>query len=127
MQSASLAHEIESKNSKSVILSLDELSCIRYVELKYSTRAVVNVSVSKTLNGHWVPAKRGAIVTHSKLRKIKTGSLPARFVKLDFVEGEVRQIIELSLVGCKASDVKNEMNVEDTELFLNRPYTFIYN
>lgn len=127
MQNEILNHAIESKNSFSVILSLDELSCLRSVLLKYSTRAVINVSVAKSLNGQWVRAARNAIVTHSKIRTIKTGSLPAKYVKIDFVEGEVRLIQELLLSGCKASDVKGEMTEEDTELLLNRPYTFIYN
>ncbi|OMJ84923.1 hypothetical protein SteCoe_13909 [Stentor coeruleus] len=127
MQTEILNHDIESKNSFSVILSLDELSCLRSVLIKYSTRAVINVSVAKSLNGQWVRAARNAIVTHSKIRTIKTGSLPAKYVKIDFLEGEVRLIQELLLNGCKASDIKGEMTSEDTELLLNRPYTFIYN
>ena len=127
MQTVVLNHSIENKNSRTVVFELEELSCLRYLEMKYSTRAVINVSVSKTLNGNWVLAARNAIVTHSKLRKIKTGSLPARFVKIEFIEGEVRLILELLLLGRKASDIKEELHPEDTELFLNNPYTFIYN
>jgi hypothetical protein len=88
---------------------------------------VVNVSVAKTLNGQWVSAARGIIVTHSKLRRVQTGSLPGRFVKIDFIEGDMRLVQELNLFGCRASDIKTELSTEDTELFLNHPYTFIYN
>lgn len=122
-----LNHTIEDKNSISVVLELEELSCLRFVEMKYATRAVVNVKIAKTLNGNWILAARNAIVTHSKLRKIKTGSLPARYVKIEFVEGEVRLIQDLIFKGAKASDIKTEMEQGDTELYLNNPYTFIYN
>lgn len=127
MQTTELGHSIEAKNSSSIVFSLEELSCLRYVSIKYSTRAVVNVSISKTLNGQWVSAARGAIITHSKLRRVQTGSLPCRFVKIDFIEGDVRLVQELNLFGCRASDLKSDLSVEDTELFLNHPYTFIYN
>jgi len=127
MQTQELSHSIEAKTSNSIVFSLDELSCVRYVEIKYSTRAVINVSVAKTLNGQWVSANRNAIVTHSKVRRIKTGSLPARYVKIDFLEGDVRLILELNLFGSHSSSIKSSLPSEDTELFLNRPYTFIYN
>lgn len=127
MQTNVLNHAIENKNSISLVLSLEELSCLRFIEMKYSTRAVINISVAKTLNGNWVTAARGVIITHSKLRKVMTGSLPARFVRIDFLEGEVRLIQELITHGIKASDLKVELDPEDTEIFLNRPYVFIYN
>ena len=52
MQTVVLNHSIENKNSRTVVFELEELSCLRYLEMKYSTRAVINVSVSKTLNGN---------------------------------------------------------------------------
>ena len=127
MQTSVLSHSIENKNNICVIIDLEELSCLRCIEMKYATRAVINVSVAKNLNSNWVSAARNSIVTHSKLRKIKTGSLPARYVKIDFIDGEVRLVQELIFHGRRASDIKAEMEPQDTELYLNNPYTFIYN
>jgi hypothetical protein len=127
MQTVVLNHSIENKNSFSVVLELEELSCVRFVQMKYTSRAVVDVYFAKTLDGNWINVARNAIVTHSKLRRVKTGSLPARFVRIDFVEGEVRLVLELMLYGAKASDLKLDLEPEDTELYLNKPYTFIYN
>ena len=127
MQTCVLGHSIENKSSRWVVIDLEELSCLRYIEMRYATRAVVNVSVAKGLSSNWVSAERSAIVTHSKMRKIKTGSLPARYVKIEFIEGEVRLIQELIFYGRRASDIRLEMEPHDTELYLNNPYTFIYN
>jgi hypothetical protein len=120
-----LNSSIEMKEKNVLILALEEVSLIRFVQIKYLKTVDVSIQFACQLNGKWVNANRLSIVAHTLPRKVKTGSLPARFVRIEFFYGDLRHLQDVSLIGITRSEV-NEMKKQERDLYLERPLEMIY-
>lgn len=126
MQIEQISYATHNISPYELVIELDELTSLAYINLKYKTRAVISVFVSKNRSGKWISVSKNAVITHSRERRVSIGSLPCKYLKIQFHQGELRGLEDLSVFGLEIAKAQESLDPDDFQLLLNEPYKFIY-
>lgn len=120
-----LDNSIFFKEKNFLILQLEELSLIRFVQIKYQKSIDVIIKFAIDSKGKWIYANKHCKVAHSLSRNIKTGNLPANFVSIEFIGGDIRHLIDIKLLGITKTGIQ-ELKSTERELNYEKPLEMIY-
>ncbi|CAG9317584.1 unnamed protein product [Blepharisma stoltei] len=109
-----------------LVIELRELTSLAYINLVYKTRAIITVSVSKNRTGKWIVVEKDFILTHTRERRISIGSLPCKYLKIQFHQGDLRSLEDLAVYGLEIAKAQQSLDPDDFQLLLNEPYKIIY-
>lgn len=109
-----------------LLLQLKEISVISALTCSARTRCVLAISISKSRNqlSKWVPLASSFLLTHSRPRSFTMGSLPCKFILLEFIQGTA--LDSLSLTGTQVRRAKSQLSKQDYALLLSEPYKLLY-
>ena len=125
MNTCVLDNSIYAKEKNFLILQLEELSLIRFVQIKYQKSIDVIIKFAIDSKGKWIYANKHAKVAHSLSRNVKTGCLPANFVSIEFIGGDIRHLIDFKLLGISKTSI-SELKSSERELHFEKPLEIIY-
>ena len=128
MKQVELDIEFFPSGGKQLIGKFKEMSAVTQLVFQHKTRAVVTVSIAKghTRYNNWVEVRRNFIVTHGRPRELGLGSLPCKYLKVDFVQGNLDGLVDFKAIGLQVRKAKSQLNKEDYNLLLSEPYKLIY-
>lgn len=73
--------------SSEICIELPEISALNSIQLQYKTMATISISISKFRQSERVAIFSDAILSHGRDRRFPLGSIPAKFIWINFSAG----------------------------------------
>ena len=112
---------------QSTIFDLGDINMLSRIHIRNSNIMKINIEIAKDEEGPFYTIEQNMTVVSGKIRIIKIGSLPCKFLKITVVKGSpLMNYQNFEFYGTKFTDLNNRYDAETLELIYYSVYNFIY-
>lgn len=113
---------------QSTLFDLGDINMLSRIHIKNSNVMKINIEIAKDEEGPFYTVEQDMTIVSGKIRVIKIGSLPCKFLKITVIKGSpIMKCENFEFFGTKFADMNNKYDPETLELIYYSVYNFIYN
>ncbi len=112
---------------QSTIFDLQELCLLSRIHILDANVMRLDLEIAAEEKGPFVKIERNMEIVSGKVRILKVGSLPCRFVKLTVTRGcQIKDFKKMECYGLHTNDIKNKYDEDTLDLLFYNSYDLIY-
>jgi hypothetical protein len=112
---------------QSVLLDTNELCLLSRIHIYDAKIMRVDIKIAADIEGPFVQIEKDMIIVSGKIRIVKIGSLPCRYIKITVTRGS--PIVDTSKIECfglHINDIKAKYDENTLEILFYNSYDLIY-
>jgi hypothetical protein len=122
-----LSWKTEKIIEQSVLLDLQELCLLSRIHIKDAKVMRVDLEIASDENGMFIKVERDMEIVSGKIRIVKVGSLPCRFLRIRVKKGcPITDFSKIECFGLHINDIKNKYDEETLDILFYNAYDLIY-
>jgi hypothetical protein len=103
-----------------------DISSVNSIEIDNQSASKVSVSISYTKKGPFIENSPNVILPHNKAKQISLGTLPCRFIKLNFHKGAPISVKSITAYGCDVLDTELSLGMGAYSVFVEKAHKIVY-
>ncbi len=117
----------ETNINQCTLFDLKDLCLLSRIHLKDQKLMLIKLEIAENENGPFVVVESNLCVVSGKIRVIKVGSLPCRYVKITVKKGyPIMDFKKIEFYGLDINQIKDKYDDETLDLLFYNTYDMIY-